>query len=47
LVAGRIQCPQASTDIFTLSQVVIANRRTDSSRSTMDHQPEATVFVTL
>jgi hypothetical protein len=47
LVAGRIQCPQASTDVFTLSQVVIANRGADPSGSTVDHQPQATVRIAL
>jgi hypothetical protein len=47
LVAGGIQCPQASADVFTLSQVMIANRRADASGSTVDHQPEATVIIAL
>ena len=47
LVACRIQYSQASADVFTLSQVVIANRRADLSGPAVDHQPQATILIAL
>jgi len=47
LVVSGIQYPQASAGVFTLSQVVITNRRADASGSTVDHQPQATILIAL
>jgi hypothetical protein len=46
---GRWWHPSAESaaNVFALTHVVIADCRTDSSGSTMDHQPEATVLVAL
>ena len=47
LVAGGIQRSEPAANVLAVTQMVIADGWTHPSRSTVDHQPEATVLIAL